>query len=110
MSRALMPAALVLALVAGAGWQASRSPRPALVGIGCEGAAGPLYAAEESDFPRCASIQPREANPPTFALVAERADGSAYVFETRASFGDCMGRARGVDQRAFPVIYCEKES
>ncbi len=34
-------------------------PEPArLVAYGCEGASGPLYAAEESDFPVCATIEP----------------------------------------------------
>lgn len=30
--------------------------RPPLTGQGCEGASGPLYAYEESDFPRCEII------------------------------------------------------
>lgn len=30
-----------------------------LVGLECEGAAGPLYAASESDFPICGQIRPR---------------------------------------------------
>lgn len=32
-------------------------PMPPLVGYGCEGASGPLYAFEESDFPICQSIE-----------------------------------------------------
>lgn len=31
---------------------------PRLVGFGCIGAAGPIYADEESDFPQCLQIQP----------------------------------------------------
>lgn len=34
-------------------------PRPALIGEGCDGAAGPLYAFEESDFPPCVAIRAR---------------------------------------------------
>lgn len=30
---------------------------PRLIGFGCEGSAGPLYAVEESDFPTCARIE-----------------------------------------------------
>lgn len=30
---------------------------PRLIGFGCNGAAGPLYAVEESDFPTCARIE-----------------------------------------------------
>lgn len=30
-----------------------------LVGLECEGATGPLYGREESDFPECGSIRPR---------------------------------------------------
>ncbi len=30
-----------------------------LVGYGCEGAGGPLYAKEESDFPKCERIERR---------------------------------------------------
>lgn len=29
---------------------------PLLVGIGCAGASGPLYANEEDEFPKCADI------------------------------------------------------
>ena len=31
--------------------------QPRLVGIGCLGAAGPIYAEEESDFPQCLTIE-----------------------------------------------------
>lgn len=37
---------------------ASPAPVVRLVGFGCQGAAGPLYAAEESDFPQCRAIEP----------------------------------------------------
>ena len=30
-----------------------------LVGFECEGSAGPIYAATESDFPPCGQIRPR---------------------------------------------------
>ncbi len=35
------------------------SPPPPLVGYGCEGTAGPIYAYEESDFPYCLKIEAR---------------------------------------------------
>ena len=35
----------------------SVSPTPRLVGFGCAGAGGPLYAAEEDDFPFCTRIE-----------------------------------------------------
>ena len=34
-------------------------PNPALVGYGCEGANGLIYAQEESDFPMCERIEVR---------------------------------------------------
>jgi len=34
-------------------------PAPGLVGYGCDGANGPIYAYEESDFPICDKIEPR---------------------------------------------------
>lgn len=34
-------------------------PAPGLVGYGCEGASGPIYAFEESDFPYCLKIEAR---------------------------------------------------
>ena len=59
MSRAALALAGALAaFMAGAAWQASRAPQPRLVGLGCESVPGPIYAQEESDFPRCAVIQP----------------------------------------------------
>jgi hypothetical protein len=106
-SAAFLGAALGFA--AGAGWQAVRMDAPRLAGYGCEGSATTLYGRDESDFPRCAVIQPRHLPEPTFSLVAQNASGGAYIFETRARFADCMGRAGGIDPRAFPVIYCEKE-
>lgn len=33
---------------------------PRLVGHGCEGANGPIYADEESDFPNCITIEPAQ--------------------------------------------------
>ena len=44
--------ALALALLASACAHA-----PALVGHGCTGTTGPIYAHEESDFPQCATIE-----------------------------------------------------
>lgn len=35
-------------------------PKPGLVGYGCEGAGGPIYAFEESDFPLCVKIEPAD--------------------------------------------------
>ena len=35
----------------------SVSPTPRLVGFGCAGAGGPLYAEEEDDFPFCTRIE-----------------------------------------------------
>jgi hypothetical protein len=32
---------------------------PGLVGVGCTGASGPIYAFEESDLPECVSITRR---------------------------------------------------
>lgn len=40
------------------GGDGSPVPAPRLVGYGCEGAAGPIYAAEEDHFPACARIEP----------------------------------------------------
>jgi hypothetical protein len=37
--------------------QSIMSGGPSLVGLGCEGAAGPLYAAQEDDFPPCRKIE-----------------------------------------------------
>jgi hypothetical protein len=34
-------------------------PAPNLVGYGCDGTGGPIYAYEESDFPMCDKIEPR---------------------------------------------------
>lgn len=34
-------------------------PPPGLVGYGCDGANGPIYAYEESDFPACIKIEIR---------------------------------------------------
>lgn len=48
--------AAVVAFLLGAAWQASRQPR--LVGLGCDFTTGPIYAHEESAFPRCDTIQP----------------------------------------------------
>ena len=31
---------------------------PQLVGLGCEGAGGPIYAFEEDHFPKCEAIEP----------------------------------------------------
>lgn len=35
----------------------AKTLKPRLVGIGCSGANGPLYANEEDDFPRCSRIE-----------------------------------------------------
>lgn len=60
---ALHSAALAAAfIVGGPSWAAlsdivAPAPIVRLVGYGCEGAAGPIFAQEESDFPACASIE-----------------------------------------------------
>lgn len=56
MSRALE---LALAAIIGAALALQLAPErtgPRLVGYGCIGAGGPLYADAESDFPQCAEI------------------------------------------------------
>ncbi len=35
----------------------NEKPAPRLIGIGCAGASGPIYANEESDFPICNKIE-----------------------------------------------------
>lgn len=56
--RALYAIALVLPVFAlGAVWQASRADQPALIGYGCEGTSGPIYADEEDQFPICENIE-----------------------------------------------------
>ena len=44
-----------IALIAAALVRTTNEPR--LVGYGCQGAGGPLYAMEESDFPLCERIE-----------------------------------------------------
>jgi hypothetical protein len=34
-------------------------PAPSLVGYGCDGAGGPIFAYEESEFPMCLKIEAR---------------------------------------------------
>lgn len=46
-----------LAYVFAAGLYAIAFPAPALVGYGCEGASGPLYANEEDHFPVCTLVE-----------------------------------------------------
>ncbi len=38
-------------------WDPDWSDAPRLVGFGCEGASGPLFAAEEDHFPKCVAIE-----------------------------------------------------
>lgn len=49
----------VVAVIALAGGPPSGGQFPRLVGYGCEGSTGPLYADEEDDFPPCAYIEAR---------------------------------------------------
>jgi len=46
-----------LAFIAGLHIGTAAAPSPRLVGIGCLGAAGPIYADSESDFPQCLTIE-----------------------------------------------------
>jgi hypothetical protein len=52
---------VALAFPAGAAWQATRSPQPRLMGVGCDGAGGVLFADEESAFPACQDIHAANA-------------------------------------------------
>jgi hypothetical protein len=47
------------ALLGKLAFQHEPTEAPALVGYGCEGADGPLYAVEEDHFPRCERIEVR---------------------------------------------------
>lgn len=49
----------VAVLILAVGFAALGARDARLVAYGCDGAAGPLYAAEESDFPPCRAIEPR---------------------------------------------------
>jgi hypothetical protein len=53
---ALLCACMAFAFVAGL-HLGSANAAPRLVGFGCIGAAGPIYADQESAFPRCLSIE-----------------------------------------------------
>lgn len=56
---AAFAAASIMLLGMAAGWMIEAS-RIRLVGYGCDGTGGPIYAAEESDFPRCDKIERRK--------------------------------------------------
>jgi len=103
-----MGAAAVLGWTGGA-LSTQPPPQPRLAGYGCEGAPGVLYANGEDEFPPCAAIEKADAPPPTWSLVAQNKQGSAFTFETGASFRDCMGAAEALHAPAFDVIYCERE-
>lgn len=49
-----------LAFIAGLHLGTYAAPSPRLVGIGCIGAHGPIYADSESDFPQCLAIEPNQ--------------------------------------------------
>lgn len=51
-------------IVAAVALAPSRPPSPRLVGYGCDGASGKLYADEESDFPSCVAIEPVAGSQP----------------------------------------------
>ncbi len=48
--------AIALVIAFGIGIAVGNSTRPRLVGIGCDGSNGPLYANEEDHFPKCKEI------------------------------------------------------
>lgn len=48
---------IALGYVFAVGILAIAFPAPSLVGYGCEGASGPIYANEEDHFPVCKSIE-----------------------------------------------------
>lgn len=115
----LAQAALIMALpvaglaVAGVTCAAAdvimRDPAPRLVGIACDGARGPLYAAEESDFPRCAEIRPR-AGRVVWSAVIERHDGESDVVE-RGSLKACWQALAPYQGREdVRGKFCERES
>ena len=52
--------AAIVAIVALALHLLTVEQKPALAGYGCQGASGPLYANEESDFPLCDRIEPND--------------------------------------------------
>lgn len=112
---ALLAAALPLAALATVGTVKAaaevltREPAPRLVGIACDGARGPLYAAEESDFPRCAAIEPM-AGRVVWSAVAEWSNGESDVVE-RGSLADCWQALAPYRGRAdVESKFCERES
>ncbi len=57
----MIPKPLIVAALAVIGFAiAVDSARPRLVGYGCQGASGPLFANEESDLPLCERIERNE--------------------------------------------------
>lgn len=54
---ALVYGLIIGAVIMGAVSHVNAPPMPPLVGYGCEGASGPLYAFEESEFPICQTIE-----------------------------------------------------
>lgn len=52
--------AAIVAIVALALHLLTVDQKPLLAGYGCNGANGPLYANEESDFPICDRIEPND--------------------------------------------------
>ena len=57
MKAAAILSAVLVAFVVGMISGNALAFQPRLVGFGCEGAAGPLFAIEESDFPQCEAIE-----------------------------------------------------
>lgn len=49
---------VLLGLAYMTGQRSAMEAGPRLIGYGCEGAGGDLWASEESDFPRCEEIGP----------------------------------------------------
>lgn len=56
---ALVYGLIVGAVIMGAVHHVNATPMPPLVGRDCQGASGPLFAFEESDFPICQTIEAR---------------------------------------------------
>lgn len=64
---------------------------PRLVGYGCNGASGTLYANAESDFPPCRQI---ERTSRRWQGIVETRDGNRYVVEHDVSLDTCLHTLR----------------
>lgn len=93
---------------------APAAPMAALVGHGCEGATGPIYAESEDFFPPCASIE-RASDQGMFDLIGET-DGEGYRLDYGISGDDCAQLAEFLNAHrgqpewpAYDALYCEAE-